>query len=75
MKEHYKRGGLGDVKAKKYLNEVIQGELEPIRSKRKIYEKNLDYVYDVLKKGSEIARSKADITLTEVRKAIGIEYF
>ena len=75
MKSHYKNGGLGDVKVKKYLNEIIQAELEPIRSKRKIYEKDLDYVYDILKKGSEIARSKAAITLTEVREAMGIEYF
>ncbi|WP_195989827.1 tryptophan--tRNA ligase [Clostridium sp. D53t1_180928_C8] len=75
MKSHYKKGGLGDVQVKKYLNEIIQAELEPIRSKRKIYEKDLDYVYDILKKGSEIARNKAAITLAEVREAMGIEYF
>lgn len=75
MKEHYKRGGLGDVKVKKYLNEIIQAELEPIRSKRRMYENDLDYVYDILKKGSEIARNKAASTLTEVRESMGINYF
>ncbi|MEN8076375.1 tryptophan--tRNA ligase [Clostridioides difficile] len=75
MKEHYKRGGLGDVKVKKYLNEVIQAELEPIRIRRKMYENNLDYVYNILNEGSEKARSKATFTLHEVREAIGLEYF
>lgn len=75
MKEHYKRGGLGDVKVKKYLNEILQAELEPIRSRRKEYEKNMDYVYETLKFGSERARAKASSTLEEVREAIGINYF
>lgn len=75
MKEHYKRGGLGDVKVKKYLNEVLQSELEPIRARRKEYEKNIDYVYEILKAGSEKAREKASNTLHEVREAIGINYF
>lgn len=75
MKEHYKRGGLGDVKVKKYLNEVIQAELEPIRIRRKMYENNLDYVYNILNEGSEKARSQATVTLHEVREAIGLEYF
>ena len=75
MKEHYRRGGLGDVKVKKYLNEVLQAELEPIREKRKEYEKNIDYVYEILKSGSENAREKASNTLYEVRGAIGINYF
>lgn len=75
MKEHYKRGGLGDVKVKKYLNEVLQAELEPIRARRKEYEKNIDYVYEILKTGSEKAREKASNTLHEVREAIGINYF
>ncbi|MDZ5253993.1 tryptophan--tRNA ligase [Clostridium sp. LIBA-8841] len=75
MKEHYKRGGLGDVKVKKYLNEVLQAELEPIRARRKEYEKNIDYVYEMLKTGSEKAREKASNTLHEVREAIGINYF
>ncbi|HHD2753667.1 TPA: tryptophan--tRNA ligase [Clostridium perfringens] len=75
MKEHYRRGGLGDVKVKKYLNEVLQAELEPIRERRKEYEKNIDYVYEILKSGSENAREKASNTLYEVREAIGINYF
>ncbi|EGT3616430.1 tryptophan--tRNA ligase [Clostridium perfringens] len=75
MKEHYRRGGLGDVKVKKYLNEVLQAELEPIRTIRKEYEKNIDYVYEILKTGSEKAREKASNTLYEVREAIGINYF
>ena len=75
MKEHYKRGGLGDVKVKKYLNEIIQAELEPIRNKRKMYESDIDYVYDILKKGSINAREVASNTLLEVRNAIGLEFF
>lgn len=75
MKMHYQRGGLGDVKVKKYLNEIIQAELEPIRNRRKEYEKNLDYVYEVLKEGSNNARKIASNTLRYVRNAIGIEYF
>ncbi|MGL4742701.1 MAG: tryptophan--tRNA ligase [Sarcina sp.] len=75
MKAHYERGGLGDVKIKKYLNEVMQAKLEPIRARRNEYEQNMDYVYEVLKKGSEKAREKAAETLTEVRDAIGINYF
>ena len=75
MKMHYQRGGLGDVKVKKYLNEIIQVELEPIRNRRKEYEKNLDYVYEVLKEGSNNARKIASNTLRDVRNAIGIEYF
>ena len=75
MNMHYQRGGLGDVKVKKYLNEIIQAELEPIRNRRKEYEKNLDYVYEVLKEGSNNARKITSNTLRDVRNAIGIEYF
>ena len=75
MKMHYQRGGLGDVKVKKYLNEIIQADLEPIRNRRKEYEKNLDYVYEVLKEGSNNARKITSNTLRDVRNAIGIEYF
>ncbi|MFT8348124.1 tryptophan--tRNA ligase [Clostridium saccharoperbutylacetonicum] len=75
MKEHYKRGGLGDVKVKKYLNEVLQAELEPIRNRRLEFEKDLDYVYKMLRDGSDKARAVAANTLKEVREAIGIEYF
>lgn len=75
MKEHYKRGGLGDVKVKKYLNEVMQAELEPIRNRRIEFAKDIDAVYDMLKAGSDKARAVAANTLREVREAIGIEYF
>lgn len=75
MKEHYKRGGLGDVKVKKYLNEILQAELEPIRNRRLEFEKDIDAVYKMLKGGSDKARAVAANTLKEVRNAIGIEYF
>ena len=75
MKEHYKRGGLGDMKVKKYLNEVMQAELEPIRNRRIELEKDIDAIYDMLKDGSDKARAVAANTLKEVREAIGIEYF
>lgn len=75
LKDHYKRGGLGDVKVKRYLNEVIQAELEPIRKRRSEFEKDIDYVYKVLKEGSGKAREVASKTTKEVREAIGIEYF
>jgi len=75
MKEHYKRGGLGDMKVKKYLNEVLQAELEPIRNRRIELEKDIDAVYDMLKDGSDKARAVAANTLKEVREAIGLEYF
>lgn len=75
MKAHYQRGGLGDVKVKRYLNDILQEELAPIQERRQQYEKNVDYVYDVLKQGSLNARSIATQTLDEVRAAIGINYF
>jgi tryptophanyl-tRNA synthetase len=75
MKEHYKRGGLGDMKVKKYLNEVMQAELEPIRNRRIELEKDIDAIYAMLKDGSDKARAVAANTLTEVRAAMGIEYF
>jgi len=75
MKVHYKRGGLGDMKVKKYLNEVMQAELEPIRKRREEFAKDMDYVYKMLKDGSDKARQVAAQTLTEVREAIGLEYF
>ena len=75
LKEHYKRGGLGDVKVKKFLNNVIQAELEPIRERRKSWEKRLPDVYDILKKGSEKAEKKTAATLNDVRKAMQIDYF
>jgi tryptophanyl-tRNA synthetase len=75
MKEHYSRGGLGDVKVKRFLNEVLQAELEPIRARRRELEKNIDYIYSVLLQGSKISREVASNTLDEVRDAIGINYF
>lgn len=75
MKEHYSRGGLGDVKVKRFLNDILQAELEPIRTRRSEFEKNIDYVYNVLLQGSEISRKVASNTLYEVREAIGINYF
>ena len=75
LKEHYQRGGLGDVKVKKFLNNVLQEELEPIRKRREELQKNIPYVYEVLKKGSEVARETAAQTLHEVRDAMKINYF
>ena len=75
LKEHYQRGGLGDVKVKKFLNNVLQKELEPIRKRREELQKDIPYVYEVLKKGSEVARETAAQTLHEVRDAMKINYF
>lgn len=75
LKAHYQRGGLGDVKVKKFLNNVLQEELEPIRNRRKEYEKDIAYVFDILKKGSEEAEAVAADTLDEVKKAMKINYF
>ena len=75
LKDHYKKGGLGDVKVKKFLNNVMQAELEPIRERRKSWEKRLPDVYDILRKGSEIAEKKAAETLSDVKKAMQIDYF
>lgn len=75
MKEHYKKGGLGDMKVKRYLNEVLQAELEPIRNRRIEYAKDEEQIYKMLKEGSEKARAVAAQTLKEVRDAIGINYF
>lgn len=75
LKDHYTRGGLGDVKVKRFLNNVIQLELEPIRNRRAELEKDIPYVYDVLKKGTEAAREVAANTLDEVKAAMMINYF
>lgn len=75
LKEHYQRGGLGDVKVKKFLNKVLQSELAPIRARRKEYEANIPYVYEVLKKGCEVAEKEAAATLRDVREAMKINYF
>ncbi len=75
LKDHYTRGGLGDVKVKKLLNNIIQEELEPIRMRRKEYEKDIPEIYNILKKGSETAREVAAQTLSEVKSAMRINYF
>ena len=75
LKAHYQRGGLGDVKVKKFLNNIMQETLEPIRARRKELEKDIPAVYDVLKKGSEAAREVAAQTLSEVKSAMRINYF
>lgn len=75
LKAHYKRGGLGDVKVKKFLINVLEEELSPIREKRKELEKDIPYIYDILKKGSETARERAANTLSEVKNAMKINYF
>lgn len=75
LKAHYMRGGLGDVKVKKFLNAVMQEKLEPIRNRRKEFEKDIPAVYDMLKAGSEAAREAAARTLTDVKEAMKINYF
>ena len=75
VKDHYTRGGLGDMKVKKFLNAVLEEELAPIRERRKEFQKDSPYVYQVLKEGSEKARAVAAQTLAEVRAAMKIDYF
>ncbi len=75
LKAHYTRGGLGDVKVKKFLNNIVQEELEPIRKRRKEYEKDIPEVYNILRKGTEAAREVAAQTLSEVKSAMKINYF
>ena len=75
VKAHYQRGGLGDMKVKKFLNSVMQAELEPIRTRRKEWEQRLPEVVEILKEGSAYAEKTAAATLDEVRKAMRIDYF
>jgi tryptophanyl-tRNA synthetase len=75
MKAHYTRGGLGDMKVKKFLNNVLQDELEPIRNRRRELEKDIPAIYDILKEGSMRAREAAARTLDDVRRAMKINYF
>ena len=75
LKDHYTRGGLGDMKVKRFLNHVLQAELEPIRNRRKEYQKNIPYVYEILRKGSEKAEAVAAQTLKEVKESMKINYF
>lgn len=75
LKAHYQRGGLGDVKIKRFLNNIIQEELKPIRERRKEYEKNIKEVYKILEEGSLKAREAASIKIEEVKNAMGLNYF
>ena len=75
MKEHYERGGLGDMKCKKFLNCVMQEMLAPIRTRREEFAKDKGELLNILKKGTEKAREVSDETLAQVRRAIGIDYF
>lgn len=75
LKAHYQRGGLGDVKVKKFLNNIVQEELEPIRERRKMFERDIPAIFEILKKGSEAAREAAAQTLSEVKSAMRINYF
>lgn len=75
LKAHYRRGGLGDVKVKKFLNAILQEELEPIRCRRKEFEQDIPAVYSMLEKGCEVARAAAADTLADVRRSMRINYF
>ena len=75
LKEHYRCGGLGDVKCKKLLIAVLEEELAPIRARRREFEQNIEGVYEMLRKGSQVAQAKAARTLMEVKDAMRINYF
>lgn len=75
LKDHYRRGGLGDVKVKKFLNNILQQELEPIRTRRREFEQDIPGVYRMLREGSDAAREVAASTLADVRRAMRINYF
>ena len=75
LKEHYQRGGLGDMKCKKLLNAVLNDRLEPMRQRRKELQQDIPEVYNILKKGTEQAREVAARTMDEVRHAMRIDYF
>ena len=75
VKDQYRRGGLGDVMIKNFLDEVLNDTLEPIRQRRKELEQNIPYVYEVLRKGSEVARAAAAETLADVKRSMRINYF
>ncbi len=75
LEDHYRRGGLGDVKVKKFLNQVLQAELAPIRERRHYWEQRLPEVFEILREGSRVARETASQTLRDVRHAMRIDYF
>lgn len=75
MKDHYRRGGLGDMKCKKFLNQILNEFLEPMRQRRHEFEQDIPEIYNILKKGTEQARETAAQTMSEVRSAMQINYF
>ena len=75
LKDHYRRGGLGDMKCKKFLEKILNETLDPIRARRKEFEKDIPAIYDMLRKGCEDARAVAADTLADVRRAMKINYF
>ena len=75
LKEHYQRGGLGDMKCKKFLNQVLNQFLEPMRERRREYQKDIPEIYNILRRGTEKARETAAQTMSEVRQAMKIDYF
>ena len=75
LKKHYQKGGLGDVIIKKFLNNILQDKLRPIREKRKYYENHIEEVYKILEKGSKVAQKEAHETLKRVKKAMKLDYF
>ncbi|MDR0939555.1 MAG: tryptophan--tRNA ligase [Mediterranea sp.] len=75
LKAHYRRGGLGDVKVKRFLNAIMQETLEPIRERRKEFSRDIPAIYEMLRKGCEVAQAAAADTLDEVKRAMKINYF
>jgi len=75
LKDHYRRGGLGDMKCKKFLNSILNSILEPMRARRHELQKDIPAVYDILRRGTEQAREVAATTINEVRAAMRIDYF
>ena len=75
LKEHYRRGGLGDMKCKKFLNQVLNQFLEPIRQRREQFQQDIPEIYNILRRGTEQARETAAQTMSEVRRAMQIDYF
>ena len=75
MKDHYRRGGLGDMKCKKLLNSILNEMLEPMRQRRHEFEQDIPEVYNILRRGTDLARETAARTIHEVRNAMKINYF
>ena len=75
LKAHYQRGGLGDMKIKKFLNEILQAELRPIRERREALAQNIEEVYEILKEGTKVARNDAILTMDKVKNAMKLDYF